>query len=128
MLAPLEGAPDAMTGVAALVGAHLGWVVAQRRNAKFLFEQSRAEWLTDICREQQQENNNFRGNVANWFDPLVTSGSLREMPIAIFISQIIGPAQIFCRAWLSGRERRDPREYEQLLAQCAIRSVVTQEN
>jgi AcrR family transcriptional regulator len=127
MLAALESAPDATTGVAALVAAHLEWVVGQRRNAKFLFEQSRAEWLTDIRREQQQENADFRSKVASWFDPLVASGALREMPISIFISQIIGPAQIFCRAWLSGRERRDPREHESLLAQCAIRSIVAQE-
>jgi hypothetical protein len=49
---------------------------------------------------------------------------MREVPVAIFISQVIGPAQIFCRAWLTGRERRDPREHAPLLAQCAIRSVV----
>jgi len=127
MLAALESHPDATTGVAALVAAHLEWVVGQRRNAKFLFEQSRAEWLTDIRREQQRENDNFRSGLASWFDPLAASGALREMPISIFISQIIGPAQIFCRAWLSGREHRDPRDYGSLLVQCAIRSVVALE-
>ena len=124
MLAVLESAPGAATGAAALVAAHLEWIVGQRRDAKFLFEQSRPEWLTDIRRQQQQDIDTFRGKVAGWFDPLVASGAMREMPVAIFISQVIGPAQVFCRAWLSGRERRDPREHAPLLAQCAIRAVV----
>jgi AcrR family transcriptional regulator len=128
MLAPLACNPDAKTGVATLVAAHLGWVVEERRNAKFLFEQSRAEWLVDFRKEQQMENAAFRNGIAGWFDALVASGVAREMPISIFISQIIGPAQIFCRAWLSGRERGDPRTYAPMLSQCAIRSVVVLES
>jgi hypothetical protein len=42
----------------------------------------------------------------------------------VFFSQIIGPAQIFCRAWLSGRDRADPREQAEILIACAIRAVV----
>jgi len=114
--------------VAALVAAHLGWVVEERRNAKFLFEQSRAEWLVDFRKEQRAENEAFRNGIASWFDPLVASGVAREMPISILISQIIGPAQIFCRAWLSGRDRADPRRYAPVLSQCAIRSLVVLES
>jgi len=128
MLAPLACSPDAKTGVAALVAAHLGWVVEERRNAKFLFEQSRAEWLVDFRKEQRAENEAFRNGIASWFDPLVASGVAREMPISILISQLIGPAQIFCRAWLSGRDRADPRRYAPVLSQCAIRSLVVLES
>jgi AcrR family transcriptional regulator len=124
MLAPLARDPDAKTGVETLVAAHLEWVVENRRDAKFMFEQSRSEWLVDFRKEQQLENQAFRHGMASWFDPLVASGALREMPISIFISQIIGPAQIFCRAWLSGRDRDDPQRYAPILTQCAIRSVV----
>jgi hypothetical protein len=42
----------------------------------------------------------------------------------LFFSQIIGPAQIFCRAFLSGRDRSDPREQTEILIACAIRAVV----
>jgi hypothetical protein len=103
-------------------------VVEERRNAKFLFEQSRGEWLADFRKEQRAENEAFRNGIASWFDPLVASGAAREMPISIFISQIIGPAQIFCRAWLSGRERSDPRTNAPILSQCAVRSVVVLES
>jgi AcrR family transcriptional regulator len=128
MLAPLKQNPDAATGVADLVAAHLQWVVESRREANFLFEQSRAEWLTEIRKDQQQVNSDFRIGIACWLDPHVASGTIRGMPISIFTSQIIGPAQILCRAWLSGRERNDPREHTSLLAECAIRSVVNLES
>jgi AcrR family transcriptional regulator len=128
MLAPLRRNPDAAAGVADLVAVHLQWVVESRREANFLFEQSRAEWLMEIRKDQQQVNFAFRTGVAHWFEPHVASGAIRGMPISIFISQIIGPAQILCRAWLSGRERSDPRTHATLLSECAIRSVVKLES
>jgi len=45
----------------------------------------------------------------------------------LFFSQIIGPAQIFCRAWLSGRDRADPRQQADILIACAIRALVAPE-
>ena len=46
------------------------------------------------------------------------------MPAVMFVSQLIGPAQIFCRAFLSGRDRADPRNEADTLIACAIRALV----
>ena len=46
------------------------------------------------------------------------------MTSTLFFSQIIGPAQIFCRAFLSGRDRTDPRQQADILIACAIRALV----
>jgi hypothetical protein len=46
------------------------------------------------------------------------------MTSQLFLSQIIGPAQIFCRAWLSGRDRGDPRLQADALIACAARALV----
>jgi hypothetical protein len=43
----------------------------------------------------------------------------------MFVSQLIGPAQIFCRAFLSGRDRADPRGEADTLIACAIRALVS---
>ena len=51
-------------------------------------------------------------------------GELLPMTASLFLSQIIGPAQIFCRAFLSGRDRTDPKEQSEALIACAIRAVV----
>jgi len=45
------------------------------------------------------------------------------MTSLVFFSQVIGPAQMFCRGWLSGRDRSDPRDQTDMLIACAIRAV-----
>ena len=45
------------------------------------------------------------------------------MTPVMFVSQLIGPAQIFCRAFLSGRDRSDPRAEADTLIACAIRAL-----
>ena len=42
----------------------------------------------------------------------------------MFASQLIGPAQVFCRAYLSGRDRADPRGEADTLVSCAVRALV----
>jgi hypothetical protein len=42
----------------------------------------------------------------------------------MFVSQLIGPAQIFCRAFLSGRDLADPRTEADTLIACAVRALV----
>ena len=55
---------------------------------------------------------------------LIARGELLPMTATLFFSQIIGPAQVFCRAWLSGRHRDDPRDQTDTLIACATRAVV----
>jgi len=45
------------------------------------------------------------------------------MTPVMFVSQLIGPAQIFCRAFLSGRDRADPRAESDTLVACAVRAL-----
>jgi hypothetical protein len=67
----------------------------------------------------------FAEGIERWRAPLVTSGELLPLPQAVFGSQIIGPAQIFCRAYLSGRDRSDARLQADQLIACAIRALVS---
>ena len=115
---------EAREGVARLIRAHLEWVVNSRREARYLFEISRSEWTEDIRGAQRAQNSRLAEAVQRWRAPLVERGELLPMTSPVFFSQIIGPAQIFCRAWLSGRDRTDPREQADILIACAIRAVV----
>lgn len=124
MLAPLKDRPDAPEGVTALVAAHLSWVVNSRRQARLMFEQARADWIVHIRDAQAQENSAFGQRIGAWRDPLVATGALRPLPAPVFYSLVIGPAQIFCRGWLSGRDAADPRERLSDLADCAVRALV----
>jgi AcrR family transcriptional regulator len=123
ILAALDRCLNARDGIACLIRAHLGWVVNSRREARYLFEISRSEWA-DECRDAQRaENARFAEAIERWRAPLVARGELLPMTAVLFFSQIIGPAQIFCRAWLSGRDVADPRLEADALIDCAIRAL-----
>jgi AcrR family transcriptional regulator len=124
MVAALGPTSSAREGIAQLIHAHLDWVVNNRREARFLFEISRAEWSEEVRDAQRSENSRLAEGVERWRAPLIVRGELYPMSTVLFFSQIIGPAQVFCRAWLSGRHQADPRGQADTLVACAIRALV----
>ena len=124
VLAAIDAKCGAREGIVRLIRAHLEWVVNNRREARYLFEISRSEWTEDIRDAQRAQNSRLAEAVERWRAPLIARGDLLPMPPALFFSQIIGPAQIFCRAWLSGRDRNDPTQQADILIACAIRALV----
>ncbi|GGI26936.1 TetR/AcrR family transcriptional regulator [Bradyrhizobium guangdongense] len=128
VLAALDPSPDAKQGIDRLIRAHLDWVVLSRREARYLFEISRNEWSEDVRDAQRAQNARLAEGIDRWRAPLVKSGELLPMTPVMFVSQLIGPAQIFCRAFLSGRDRADPRTEAGALIACAIRALVPPEH
>lgn len=124
VLAAIDTPCGAQQGIGRLIRAHLDWVVSNRREARYLFEISRSEWTDEIRDTQRAQNSRLGEAVERWRAPLVARGELLPMTSTLFFSQIIGPAQIFCRAWLSGRDRTDPRLQADILIACAIRALV----
>jgi AcrR family transcriptional regulator len=124
ILAALDPSPSAADGIGRLIRAHLDWVVNNRSEARYLFEISRSEWAEGVRDAQRAENARFSDGIERWRAPLVARGELLAMTPILFLSQIIGPAQIFCRALLSGRDRADPRQQAEILIACAVRALV----
>lgn len=127
MLDVIDPPPGAEEGIARLIHTHLAWVVDNRREANFLFEISRSEWAQDVRDTRHAQNSTLMDGIKAWRAPLVASGELLPMSAEMFSSQIIGPAQFFCRAWLSGRDPTDPREHADVLVACAIRALTKKE-
>jgi len=124
ILAAVDASMSAEQGIGHLIRAHLDWVVNNRREARYLFEISRSDWTDDIRDAQRAQNSRLAEGIENWRAPLIARGELLPMTAPLFFSQIIGPAQISCRAWLSGRDRSDPRHQADILIACAIRALV----
>jgi hypothetical protein len=127
MLAAIDPSINAQEGIGRLIRAHLDWVVNNRREARFLFEISRSEWTEAVRDTQRAQNARLADGIERWRTPLIARGELLPMTPMLFFSQIIGAAQIFCRAWLSGRDRADPRQQADILIACAIRALVAPE-
>jgi AcrR family transcriptional regulator len=124
MLAALDPSPSGWDGIGRLIRTHLNWVVNSRREARYLFEISRNEWSEAVRDVQRAQNASLADGIERWRAPLVARGELLPMTPALFLSQIIGPAQIFCRAWLSGRDQTDPRVHADTFIACALRALV----
>jgi AcrR family transcriptional regulator len=124
VLAEVQPGLSAREGIDRLIRAHLAWVVEHRREARYLFEISRGDWTEELRDEQRALNARFAEGIERWRAPLVARGELLPLTAAIFGSQVIGPAQIFCRAYLSGRERGDPRQHADQLVACAVRALI----
>lgn len=124
VLAAIDTSIGAEQGIGHLIRAHLDWVVNNRREARYLFEISRSEWTEAVRDAQRSQNSRLAEGIERWRAPLIARGELWPMTSTLFFSQIIGPAQIFCRAWLSGRDRADPRLQADTLIACAVRALV----
>ena len=109
-------------GLRHMVSCHIRWVVEHRQEAKFLFEQSRAQWMSSIKGAQKSENQRFALAINTWRKPLIDAGELSDEDRAIFFSQVIGPAQLLARMWLSGSRDDDLREHIDTLSDYAIRA------
>jgi AcrR family transcriptional regulator len=123
VLTALDPSASARDGIGRLIRAHLNWVVSNRREARYLFEISRSEWSEPVRDAQRAQNARLADGIERWRAPLVARGELLPMTPVLFLSQIIGPAQISCRAYLSGRDRTDPRLQADTLVACAIRAL-----
>ena len=126
--ASLSGTVDAGTGavegIERLVSAHVDWVVGERPRARFLFDQAQAEWLDPVREAQSAENRAFGARLAEWVQPRIADGSLRDLPVPMILSQIVGPVQMFCRMWLAGRFPMPPEIDKAALVSCAVRALV----
>jgi AcrR family transcriptional regulator len=116
--------PSASDGVAALVHAHLSWVEHSAGGARVLFEYAPDDDAVVLRAEREAENQRFGATIGEWRDPLVAAGNLRDLSPRVFIAQVIGPAQIACRAWLGGRWPDPPTTYADDLAAMAVAAVV----
>ncbi len=123
LAAPRKAPLGARDGIGGWIQAHLDWVVNNRREAPFLFEISRNEWTEEVRDAQRARNTRLAEGIERWRAPLIARGELLPMTPVLFYSQIIGPAQIFCRAWLSGRDDSDPRNQADTLIACAVRAL-----
>ena len=121
----LHSCNQASKGIANLIGAHVSWVVEHRAKARFMFEHVRNEWLTPIKAEQQAQNFVLAEAIEAWRRPLIEKGELANISPLTFFSQVIGPAQLLCRIWLTSKADADPMQQIEFFANCAIRALVT---
>jgi len=95
LLSELRRHSDAEAGVKAVVLFHLEWMASNLALAHYLQFFS-ASWLTAEHLAQLEEMNaNFARAAAEWREPHVAAGRLRDYPSLLYGAIILGPAQQF---------------------------------
>jgi AcrR family transcriptional regulator len=95
---------DAAAGLEAIVRAHIRWVINNRSKARFMLDDARAAWFAKATDRLRELNTAFAGAIERWRAPLVENGSLRDVPVEVFLATLIGPANLICRTWIAGQK------------------------
>lgn len=119
----LHGAKSAQEGVSALVRSYVDWVDAQPEWARFVFQSRFAVANGPFKDELLTRNHQRNRQLTEWLSGEGRREQFSQVPAELLFSLIIGAAESYSRAWLSGRVKKSPGEYGELLAQAAWASI-----
>lgn len=119
----LNQAGTTREGVHALVHSYVDWVDSQPDWARFQFHARFAVTKGPFKDELAARNKTRNRQLLEWLGAPGRNDELQHLPAELIPSLIIGPAESYCRAWLSGRVRNRPTAYRDALAEAAWRSL-----
>ncbi|MDZ5434883.1 TetR/AcrR family transcriptional regulator [Pseudomonas fluorescens] len=120
----MAAAASTQAGVYALVHSYVDWVDSQPEWARFQYHARFAVTKGPHKDELATRNKARNKMLLEWLSDPTHRGQLGDFPAELMPSLIIGQADSYCRAWLSGRVKGSPKAYRELLAEAAWRSVV----
>jgi len=119
----LQDAQTAQAGVAALIHSYVAWVDEQPDWARFMFQSRYAVSSGPFKDELLGRNKQRNRQLLDWMSVEGRKEQFSHLPAELIPSLIIGAAESYCRAWLSGRVRKSPMDYRDMLAQAAWSSI-----
>lgn len=119
----LAQAQTARDGIAALVHSYVDWVTQQADLARFQYQARSAVANGPQAGELGERNRLRNRSLKEWMADPERRKAFRDWPAELFLSLIIGPAESYCRAWLSGRVKTPPSGYREELAEAVWASV-----
>ena len=119
----LSDAKTTQEGVYALVHSYVDWVDSQPEWARFQYHARFAVTKGPFKDELTTRNKARNKQLLEWLSASARGDELKGTPAELLLSLIIGQADSYCRAWLSGRVKGSPKVYRDTLAHAAWRSV-----
>ena len=109
--------------VHALVYSYVDWVESQPDWARFQYHARHAVTKGPFNEQLVLANKSRHSKLSVWLKDPLHSRELKVLPMELVPSLIIGQAENYCRAWLSGRVKHSPVTYREELAEAAWSSV-----
>lgn len=119
----ISSARSTQEWVQALVYSYVDWVVSQPQWARFQYQARYALAQSTFGDQLKEANREKNAQLREWFSDPNHRQDLQDLPSELIPSLIIGPAESYCRAWLSARVKASPQVYKEQLANAAWRSV-----
>lgn len=119
----LQRACTAQSGVCAVVESYVDWIVTQPELARFQFQARAVVAKGPHAAELAKRNRTANQAILDWFAPPDRRRELVHCPAELLFSLIVGPAENYCRAWLSGRVKSSPVKYRAAFAAAAWGSI-----
>jgi AcrR family transcriptional regulator len=116
---------SARTGIAALVGAYVDWVVDNPSWATFLFAMRHAPFLADGEGQIGALNADVEARAAGWIADRVRAGELPDLDPGMRVALIFGPCRHWAGAWLRGATATEPQEAKRLLSRAILASLAS---
>ena len=106
-----------------LVHSYMQWVGEKPELARFLAQARNGVANGPFAKDLDARNKQRYGDLHKWLAKGVQDGLILALPKETYASLLIGPAENFCRAWLSGRVKESPIAYAEVFAEAAWRAV-----
>lgn len=126
LLAAIEQADDAQTGIVGGVGAYLAWHGRHRAEAVTLREPGPSRDREQAWRARTALNRPFFGALLRWWSTHAEAGALRSLSPVLIHALWLGPARDLCDLWLQGVVTDAPEDYADELGAAAWRSVAAE--
>jgi AcrR family transcriptional regulator len=121
--AHLDKADEVEKAIKTMVGSYLEWVVAQPELARFLFQARTYVSSGPHADELANRNTGRHKPLIEWIIRGTVAGQLRVLPRETYAPLLIGQAESYCRAWLSGRVKVAPTTHTKVFAEAAWRTL-----
>ncbi|HGA2733232.1 TPA: TetR/AcrR family transcriptional regulator [Pseudomonas aeruginosa] len=119
----VSGVGSTQEWVYALVFSYVDWVVGQPDWARFQYQARYAVAQSSFGAQLKEANRVRNAQMKDWFSDPAHRHDLKDLPRELIPSLIIGSAESYCRAWISGRVKQSPDIHRQLLAESAWLNV-----
>ncbi len=114
---------DARGGIHAIIEHHLRWVEANQEWSRYLFRKRHSGLPASTEEAIDGMNRELMKSATVWFERHMEAGTLRRLPLDIYISLILGPCMENTRQYLSGQAVTETGPAVHELAEAAWRAV-----
>jgi len=119
----LVQAGSAEEGVKAIVACYIDWIVRNPDWARFVFRYKALVDNSELADESRHQSKQYFERLQAWFAPHIESNAVKRLPLSVYHSLIIGPAQDFALRWLKGETRHSLDQFRDLYMEAAWQSV-----